>query len=304
MALRNSKKIKNCSCGCVKGKVRDNNEDNFYFAGQYLEPDSEGLEASISESIDLMKDDKRGHLFAVFDGMGGGQHGEIASYEAAKCLSEYIQRYEESGVTLDVFMLETLCKKLNERVYAAGVQKGASVMGTTIAAMYFRDDKQWSCNVGDSRCYSYHPAQGLKPLTHDHSLVQEMVDNGEITPEEAFCHPDGNIITRGLGDFGSEVNPDFVVHPVKGNETLMLCSDGLCGYCVDKDLEACMDKNYTDTANCCNSLLQQALDVGGYHCDISDIYLLISVYISICKTITIKCFYTLLFTVEIYKECC
>ena len=137
-------------------------------------------------------------------------------------------------------------------------------MGTTIVACWIVSGKAYIAWCGDSRCYSYHPAKGLKSLTHDHSLVQELVDKGDITQDEAFFHPDGNVITRGLGDFGSDVDPDFAVCPIKENETLMLCSDGLCGYCIDKDLEICIDQNQTDTSKCCQNLLQRALDAGGH----------------------------------------
>ena len=255
MALRNSKKIKNCSCGCVKGKVRDNNEDNFYFAGQYLEPDSEGLEASISESIDLMKDDKRGHLFAVFDGMGGGQHGEIASYEAAKCLSEYIQRYEKSGVTLDVFMLETLCKKLNERVYAAGVQKGASVMGTTIAAMYFRDDKQWSCNVGDSRCYRLRGGV-LEKLSEDH--VEGMYSIGRTKKNKK----PGLIQYLGMDPEEILLEPTIHCSDLQKGDTYLLCSDGLTDMVTEADIASLLNKA-ADAEEATAGLVELALENGG-----------------------------------------
>ena len=213
---------------------------------------------------------ENGALAVVADGMGGANAGEVASSISIQTIRETFTIDRVSAAvkggeeTIKSLLLEAIKQADTAILQRIATDDGTQGMGTTIVVCWIVADKAYIAWCGDSRCYSYYPSKGLKALTHDHSWVQELVDKGEITPEEAFSHPDGNIITRGLGDFGSEVNPDFVIHPVKENETLVLCSDGLCGYCTDDTLEACMDLNQTDTSKCCQSLLQQALDAGGH----------------------------------------
>lgn len=247
------------------GKRRDNNEDALAYCADLSQ--QEWREDDMMAYLHL---GENGALAVVADGMGGANAGEIASSISIQVIKDtfttnrVLAAVKGGEDTIKSLLLEAVKQADSAILQRIATDYGTQGMGTTIVVCWVLSDKAYIVWCGDSRCYSYHPTQGLKPLTHDHSLVQEMVDNGEIPPEEAFSHPDGNIITRGLGDFGSEVNPDFIVHPVKGNETLMLCSDGLCGYCIDNDLEACMDQNYIDTSKCCQSLLQLALDAGGY----------------------------------------
>lgn len=244
---------------------RDNNEDALAYCEDLSQ--QQWSQDSMDTYIPL---GEYGAVAVVADGMGGANAGEVASAIAIQTVKETLS-IERAAAAMSAgddsirsLLEETIkCGDSNIIKHIAN-HCDTQGMGTTIVICWMIANKAYIVWCGDSRCYSYHPAKGLKPLTHDHSLVQEMVDNGEISLEEAFSHPDGNIITRGLGDFGSEVDPGFVVHPLKENETLMLCSDGLCGYCLDKDLETCMDQNHTDTFKCCQSLLKQALDAGGY----------------------------------------
>ena len=247
------------------GKRRENNEDALAYCANLS--DHKWCEDDMAAYLPL---GENGALAVVADGMGGANAGEVASSISIQTIRETFTIDRVSAAvkggedTIKSLLLEAIKQADTAILHRIATDDGTQGMGTTIVVCWIVAGKAYVAWCGDSRCYSYHPAKGLKPLTHDHSLVQELVDNGEITPEEAFSHPDGNIITRGLGDFGSEVNPDFVVHPIKENETLVLCSDGLCGYCIDRDLEACMDQTHTDTSMCCQSLLQQALDAGGH----------------------------------------
>ena len=247
------------------GKRRENNEDALAYCANLS--DHKWCEDDMAAYLPL---GENGALAVVADGMGGANAGEVASSISIQTIRETFTIDRVSAAvkggedTIKSLLLEAIKQADTAILHRIATDDGTQGMGTTIVVCWIVAGKAYVAWCGDSRCYSYHPAKGLKALTHDHSLVQELVDNGEITPEEAFSHPDGNIITRGLGDFGSEVNPDFVVHPIKENETLVLCSDGLCGYCIDRDLEACMDQTHTDTSMCCQSLLQQALDAGGH----------------------------------------
>lgn len=247
------------------GKRRENNEDALAYCANLSEP--EWREDDMCAYLPL---GKNGALAVVADGMGGANAGEVASSISIQTIRETFAIDRVSAAvkggeeTIKSLLLEAIKQADTAILQRIATDDGTQGMGTTIVVCWIVAGKAYIAWCGDSRCYSYYPSKGLKALTHDHSWVQELVDKGEITPEEAFSHPDGNIITRGLGDFGSEVNPDFVIHPVKENETLVLCSDGLCGYCTDDTLEACMDLNQTDTSNCCQSLLQRALDAGGH----------------------------------------
>ena len=247
------------------GKRRENNEDALVYCPSLSEP--EWREDDMTSYLPL---GDFGAIAVVADGMGGANAGEVASSISIVTIRDTFTTDRVSAAikggegTIQSLLLEAVKQADTAILHRIATDDGTQGMGTTIVVCWVLSDKAYIVWCGDSRCYSYHPAKGLKPLTHDHSWVQELVDKGEITPEEAFSHPDGNIITRGLGDFGSEVNPDFVVHSVKENETLMLCSDGLCGYCTDDILEACMSQYQTDTSSCCQNLLQQALDAGGY----------------------------------------
>jgi len=247
------------------GKRRENNEDALAYCANLS--DHKWCEDDMAAYLPL---GENGALAVVADGMGGANAGEVASSISIQTIRETFTIDRVSAAvkggedTIKSLLLEAIKQADTAILHRIATDDGTQGMGTTIVVCWIVAGKAYVAWCGDSRCYSYHPAKGLKALTHDHSWVQELVDKGEITPEEAFSHPDGNIITRGLGDFGSEVNPDFVVHPVKENETLVLCSDGLCGYCTDDTLEACLDLNQTDTSNCCQSLLQQALDAGGH----------------------------------------
>lgn len=247
------------------GKRRENNEDALAYCANLSEP--EWHEDDMNAYLPL---GENGALAVVADGMGGANAGEVASsisiqtIRATFTIDRVSAAVKGGEETIKSLLLEAIKQADTAILQRIATDDGTQGMGTTIVVCWIVAGKAYIAWCGDSRCYSYHPAKGLQALTHDHSWVQELVDKGEITPEDAFSHPDGNIITRGLGDFGSEVNPDFVVHPVKENETLVLCSDGLCGYCTDDTLEACLDKNQTDASNCCQSLLQQALDAGGH----------------------------------------
>ena len=101
-------------------------------------------------------------------------------------------------------------------------------------------------------------------MTKDHSLVQELVDRGEISEKEAFVHPDNNVITRGLGDVESQSTPEIISYSLSSNDIIMLCSDVLCGYCTNKAIERMLDKNSNDITKCRDELMKLALDAGGY----------------------------------------
>lgn len=175
-------------------------------------------------------------LFAVCDGMGGGNAGEIASAMASDAIRTHIEaavRYgdldsgwQDPGFSAMTHRLAEAVRFANQVVHdAARSHKGYVGMGTTVAAVYFHDDMLSIVHVGDSRVYLVRDGQ-IEALTADHSWVAEQVRNGSMTEDEAARSPRRNIVTRALGvDPVVEVECQEV--PVFIGDKLLICSDGL-----------------------------------------------------------------------------
>ena len=244
------------------GKEREQNEDAFILCPNLKHPDWDRSEAR----VDL---GEYGVLLAVADGMGGANAGEVASGLAVETLKRCFSVPEISDVVVTekqaLNFLQRSIKTADEAIKEQMQKKPETMgMGTTIVVCWILKDKALIAWCGDSRCYVFNPKTGLRALTKDHSYVQELVDKGELTAEEAFSHPDSNIITRGLGDFDAENVPDIVSCPTRMGDVFMLCSDGLCGYCTNEDVEKTMRAHFSDVSGCCNALVKMALDAGGY----------------------------------------
>ena len=163
----------------------------------------------------------------VCDGMGGARGGREASRGAcdviARCFQEQYGRCAPGGE--EQFLTQAL-ENANHYIFQKSARDEALAgMGTTVVCALVRDGRAYICHAGDSRAYLYHGGR-LHQLTHDHSYVQELVDCGTITPEEAEHHPQKNIITRALGvDY--RLGPDCTSVVVVKGDMLLLCSDGL-----------------------------------------------------------------------------
>ena len=209
-----------------------------------------------------------GSLFIVADGMGGANAGEIASRLAIKSIEDSFETEQYYRlITLDsdihTFLKKCIIKS-NQAILDYVVQSPDSIgLGTTIVLAWIVGGKVHIAWCGDSRCYCFNPNTGLRLLTKDHSLVQELVDKGEIKRDDAFNHPDNNIVTRCLGDVDAEAVPEIVTYTINDGDIFLLCSDGLCGYCRDSLIEKTMYRNYSDIEQCSKALLQNALDTGG-----------------------------------------
>lgn len=164
----------------------------------------------------------RSPLFAVADGMGGAQAGEVASQMAVDVLQEGLG----SGSGTVAERLTDQVAAANARIFErARTDQGSAGMGTTLTAAYVDTERLVIVHVGDSRLYRYRGTT-LERLTDDHSLVEELVRQGRLTPEEAAEHPQRSIITRALGP-ESEVAIDSEVLAVEDGDLFLLCSDGL-----------------------------------------------------------------------------
>ena len=164
----------------------------------------------------------RAPLFAVADGMGGAQAGEVASGAAADALAAGLP--EGPGTPEE--RLARVVQQANERIHALSVaDDDLAGMGTTLTAAYVGEREVTIVHVGDSRCYRWRDG-ALERLTTDHTLVEELVRQGRLSPEEAEEHPQRSIITRALGP-EEVVRPDALTVPARGGDVFLLCSDGL-----------------------------------------------------------------------------
>ena len=243
------------------GKERDQNEDAFVICPDLSHPNWEKNE-------DCLELGPYGTLLAVADGMGGANAGEVASRLAVESIQKAFNSFDLASIITSEESIKTILQDsitaadrcINEHMITYPDTIG---MGTTLVVCWILKDIAYIAWCGDSRCYVFNPSSGLKALTKDHSYVQELVDKGELTEEEALTHPDSNLITRGLGDFDTPT-ADIIIHPIHPNDMFLLCSDGLCGYCTNRTIENLIKTYYHDVNECCDKLMKLALDAGGY----------------------------------------
>ena len=161
-------------------------------------------------------------LFAVADGMGGAQAGEVASRLAAAAFREY----READELAPEERVQAIIKEANRRIYdRARADSQVSGMGTTVTAALLTDGRVVIGHVGDSRAYRIRDGR-LEQLTEDHSLVADLMRSGRLTPEEAEGHPQRSVITRALGT-DPDVDVDTLVIEAEAGDLFLLCSDGL-----------------------------------------------------------------------------
>ncbi len=174
----------------------------------------------------------RAPLFAVADGMGGAQAGEVASRIAA---GAFERRGRVSDEKPAEGQLEEIAQAANREIHQLAQEDSSRAgMGTTLTSAVLRDDEVSLGHVGDSRAYVLRDGQ-LKRLTKDHSLVEELRRQGRLTEEQAEEHPQRSIITRALGP-EPNVNVDTMTFPAKDGDVFLLCSDGLTTMVSDDEI--------------------------------------------------------------------
>jgi serine/threonine protein phosphatase PrpC len=194
-------------------------------------------------------------LFAVADGMGGAQAGEIASRIAASVLRDSAADSGETAVA-------TLIQEANRRVYeAAATDEARSGMGTTITAALVEDGAVRIGHVGDSRAYRVRDGR-LEQLTEDHSLVGELVRSGRLSPEEADIHPQRSVITRALGT-DPDVDVDTFSVETRPGDVFMLCSDGLTSMVDDRTILDIVEQHRSSLEQAARALVAAANRGGG-----------------------------------------
>ena len=213
----------------------DGNEDNFYVDDDL----NDDILGRFQTDEDVTMSDC-GCLMVVADGMGGMNAGEVASALAIETVKDY---FAPGKITPGIAAspverrryLELVVKEADRRIKTDAKSNSLHEgMGSTIILAWIVGDKMTLSWCGDSRAYRYNPLNGLEPLSRDHSYVQELVNQGALSYEDTFEHPQGNIVTRSLGDPNNAARPETRQFEVYNEDIILLCSDGLSGVLRDR----------------------------------------------------------------------
>ena len=215
------------------GKSRPTNEDSFYLP------------------------QKSERFCAIADGMGGHNAGEVASSMAIDVFCKEMRAAERMGSSALHHAVERANKKVYERSCSAEKLSG---MGTTFTALVADGRRIHIAHVGDSRAYLIRSG-GISRVTQDHTLVEEMVSKGVISEREARVHPKRNLLTRALGT-SETVEVDLIQLDIRGDEVLLLCSDGLSNYVSEHDMLHVVT-GAGEWSEKLKTLVQIALNAGG-----------------------------------------
>ena len=210
------------------------------------------------DSYSILKLGREQLLVIVCDGMGGARSGNIASQMAVDVFTGEVQRNVKGNLKQDRIdaMLSNSLELANKAVYEQSqISEEYKGMGTTLVAAFFHKDKLTVVNVGDSRAYLFNE-EGVTNITTDHSLVEMMVQRGELTREAAKYHPGKNFITRAVGT-EETVTCDLFHYDLAKGDSVLLCSDGLSNLMSDQEMlfEVIHGVNKAD---CCQRLMNIA----------------------------------------------
>jgi protein phosphatase len=212
-------------------------------------------------------------LFVVADGMGGHAAGEVASRVAVDAINEFVTLTGgneeitwpfglDESISYEGNRLKTAIRQANRRVLEATRQSAEyEGMATTVAAVLVDGDVANIAHVGDSRIYLW-DGEGISLLTSDHSWVNEQIQSGVISPEQARSHPLRNVVTRALGG-RSDLVVDVQSRQMRAGDVLLLCSDGLTTMIGDEDIARILGEAQGDVARAANALVAEANQRGG-----------------------------------------
>lgn len=252
-----------CACGSNRGKKRANNEDNFCFDGTCLPEDGSLEGVVITTKISRLNlAEGNPHGFGIFDGMGGGDYGEVASRTAARAMKEFLeQAVEESfeGTETDEEeenrQLLSFCEEANQKVHRIGADLGSPMMGTTLAVLYLKKNSLWVCNIGDSRIFRL----------RDHLMEQVSVDHtDEKEMKAAGISGRKPVLTQYVG-----IDPEvYVLEPyiswkkIRKKDVYLICSDGVTDMVPESDIREILDSQMKPKGMV-EKLIHSALDGGG-----------------------------------------
>ncbi len=219
------------------GSKRSNNQDSIFFS---------------DEPVGTLP-----NLYIVADGMGGHRAGDKASRMAIDITVEFIKK---STLENPIAILKRAMIYANNEIYkAANKDPDLNGMGTTMVAAVALYDKLYVANVGDSRLYVIN--NDIRQITLDHSLVEEMIRNGELERKKGRNHPEKNIITKAMGS-KDEVMPDFFEIDIQPDDKYLLCSDGLSNMVEDDEIRDIV-VDYQDLEDIAKALIDRANYYGG-----------------------------------------
>jgi len=227
---------------CNKGLVRDKNQDNLWCDDVYLDSVNDGLE----EILEGINDTLTLPAFAVFDGMGGEQQGEMAAYIAASSFDKILNKNEKAETK--VFLLNA-CVEMNNKICDYQAKNHIRTMGTTAAILMCGTDSIYVCNVGDSRIYQY-SGKTITKITQDH------VEQGEMNKKTP--------LTQNLGISEEEfiIEPYVAKGEYRNGDCLLICSDGLTDMVSDKQITDVF-KEKMSMSETAEKLMDMSLSNGG-----------------------------------------
>lgn len=197
------------------------------------------------------------NLYIVADGMGGHRAGDRASKMAIEITVDYIKK---STLENPIAILKRAMLYANNEIYKeAGKDPDLKGMGTTMVAAVAQEGKLYVANIGDSRLYAIN--NEIKQITMDHSLVEELIRNGELERKKGRNHPEKNIITKAMGS-RDEVVPDFFEIEINPEDKFLLCSDGLSNMVEDDEIRDIVVEHY-DLEDTVQALVDRANYYGG-----------------------------------------
>jgi protein phosphatase len=250
------------------GRVRKGNEDNFLLLNLDSARFEIGGKPIVSASFALVELKEAGIVLAVSDGMGGALAGEVASQMAVETVRDVLLG-NDPDITLDSEKNDSLIQRLHEATIHANravYRKGRSDaqfngMGATFTGVAIAAETVDFMQVGDSRAYVIRGDQ-IQQVTKDQSLVQQLIDSGQIAPEEAEKHHLRNVILQALGA-QSEILPVGARFKPYNDDILLLCSDGLSNKLSKEDMLVYVQQNKDDLAQACTELVREANARGG-----------------------------------------
>ena len=231
------------------GRVRQNNEDNFYLCGKYkTDVDLPNMTCTFSEP-------SNNYLFSVCDGMGGEAFGELASFVAVRLLNRYADNFNKT--------INEYIEQANGEICSEITSHGGKRIGTTFAALSLADGAASAFNIGDSRIYLIRNGK-ISQISEDHTQVQMLINQGFVSINDAKKHPARHVLTQHLGIFPDEMAIEpFCAEPIKteNGDIFLLCSDGLTDTLSDNDLLE-ITNDGSDLEYKANTLIESAINTG------------------------------------------
>ena len=225
-----------------KGMVRSSNQDSFRI---------------------IKSPDGKVHIFVIADGMGGHNSGELASGMAVSCAVDFVGKNREKVFLQDDYrdIISRMMAEANASIFNKAQEDITNVgMGTTMITAIFDGNRLFIGHIGDSRVYMIKNTS-INKITVDHSLIEEMINSGAITREEAKDHPSRNIITKAIG-CTSQVEIDTYFYNVENNDIIVLCTDGLTNMVAEEEIKRVVEES-RDPEEACSTLVDMANDRGG-----------------------------------------